>query len=383
MGRPGIELADVVRACGAALRGSTRLTADQRRALDDVARCRTAAAGGHVQRCGGCGHTRIAYNSCRNRHCPRCQAGASAAWVAREADHLLPVEYHHVVFTLPAEVHPVGLANPRVVYDALLGAAAEAIRVVAGKAKYLGAEVGLLLVLHTWGQTLSYHPHAHGIATGGGLAPDGHWRSCRPGFFLPVRVLSRAFRAAFLARLRAALGRGTLAGFTDVAGFDRWASGVGSKDWVVYSHPPFGGPEVVLKYLARYTHRVAIGNSRLVSLADGRVTFRYKDYADAGKPKVMTLDGVEFLRRWVRHVLPRGFVKVRHYGLLANRDRAGKLAVCRRALFALGRRVVGRVAEPAVRPDRCPVCGSEEWVVVDRFGPGDVRVRTAVCLDSS
>jgi hypothetical protein len=350
----------------------------------DVARCRTAALGGHVERCGSCAHTRIAYNSCRNRHCPKCCAARQAAWLSREAANLLPVEYHHVVFTLPAEVNPVGLLNPTAVYDALLGAAAEAIRDVAADPKHLGAEVGLLLVLHTWGQTLAYHPHVHGIATGGGRTPDGPWRSCRPGFFLPVRVLSRVFRGTFLTRLREAFTRGKLAGFADPAAFEAWAAPLRAREWVVYSKPPFGGPGQVLKYLARYTHRVAIGNSRLVKLDGERVTFTYKDYADAARVKVMALDGVEFLRRWVQHVLPRGFVKVRHYGLLANRGREAKLAACRRGLFAAGRPPAAAVAEPVVRPDPCPMCGAESWSIGERFGPvARVGFGTAVRLDSS
>jgi hypothetical protein len=355
----------------------------------DVGRCRTAALGGHVERCGGCAHTRIAYNSCRNRHCPKCCGSQQAAWLAREADHLLPVEYHHVVFTLPAEVNPVGLLNPTTVYDALLSAAAAAVRAVAADPKHLGAEVGLLLVLHTWGQTLSYHPHAHGVATGGGLTPDGRWRSCRPGFFLPVRVLSRVFRRQFLARMREAFVAGRVAGFAGRAAFEAWAGALAGRDWVVYSKPPFGGPARVLKYLARYTHRVAIGNSRLVGLDGGRVTFTYTDYADASKPKVMTLDGVEFLRRWVQHVLPRGFVKIRHYGLLANRGRAANLAACRRQLVAAGVRAVPPVeppVEPPAGPPVCPACGSGRWAVAGRFGPFEeppVGRAAGVVLDSS
>ena len=382
MERPTLELADVVRACGDTLPTRTRLTSDQRRALRDVARCRTAALGGHVERCDGCDHTRIAYNSCRNRHCPKCCATQQAAWLSREAENLLPVEYHHVVFTLPAEVNPIGLQNPVTVYDALMSAAAQTIRDVAANPKHLGAEVGLLLVLHTWGQTLSYHPHVHGIVTGGGLTPDDRWASCRPGFFLPVRVLSRLFRGKFLARMRDTFARGKLTGFEDVRAFESWVGRLQAKDWVVYSKPPFGGPAVVLKYLARYTHRVAIGNSRLVRFDGGRVTFAYKDYADASKSKEMTLEGVEFLRRWVQHVLPRGFVKIRHYGLLANRHRAAKLAACRRLLWASGVVAVACVPEPAVGPDPCPLCGAASWLVGDRFGPlSEVRCRGRV--DSS
>jgi hypothetical protein len=364
----------------------TRLTSEQRRALRDVERCRTAALGGHVERCGGCDHVRIAYNSCRNRHCPKCCAAQQAAWLSREAADLLPVEYHHVVFTLPAEVNPVGLLNPVAVYEALMSAAARAIRAVAADPKHLGAEVGLLLVLHTWGQTLCYHPHVHGIATGGGLTPDGRWRSCRPGFFLPVRVLGRVFRAAFLARMHEAFARGKLARFDNANAFAAWVRQLRAKDWVVYSKPPFGGPAQVLKYLARYVHRVPIGNSRLVKLEGMRVTFGYKDYADAAKTKEMTLEGVEFLRRWVTHVLPRGFVKIRHYGLLANRHRASRLAACRRLLWASGSVPVARVPEPDVRPDPCPVCGAEGWLIGERFGPigvGGVRCGSAVRADSS
>jgi len=362
----------------------TRLTADQRRALRDVERCRTAALGGHLERCAGCDHTRIAYNSCRNRHCPKCGATQRAAWLSREATNLLPVEYHHVVFTLPADVNAIGLQNPVTVYDALMCAAADTIREVAADPKHLGAEVGLLLVLHTWGQTLSYHPHVHGIATGGGLTPDGRWRSCRPGFFLPVRVLSRVFREKFLARMREAFAGGKLAGFDNASALAAWVSRLQSKEWVVYSKPPFGGPQQVLKYLARYTHRVAISNSRLVKLEGGRVTFTYKDYADAAKTKVMTLDGVEFLRRWTRHVLPRGFVKIRHYGLLANRHRAEKLTVCRRLLLAAGCGLPVCVAEPETRTDACPLCGRQAWVIGERFDPGaEPRCGTTMCVDSS
>jgi Putative transposase/Transposase zinc-binding domain len=382
MERPSLELGDVVRAAGPTLQTRTRLTSEQRRALRDVARCRTAALGGHVQRCGGCDHTRIAYNSCRNRHCPKCCATQQAAWLSREAANLLPVEYHHVVFTLPAQVNPIGLQNPVAVYDALMSAAAQTIREVAANPKHLGAEVGLLLVLHTWGQTLSYHPHVHGIATGGGLTPDGSWRSCRPGFFLPVRVLGRLFRGKFLACMRDTFARGKLAGFENLRAFESWVSQLQAKDWVVYSKPPFGGPALVLKYLARYTHRVAIGNSRLVKFEGVCVTFTYKDYADAAKTTSMTLDGVEFLRRWVQHVLPRGFVKIRHYGLLANRHRAEKLNACRRLLWGSGGVPVASVPEPDVRPDPCPVCGVERWLVGDRFGPlSEVRCHGRV--DSS
>jgi hypothetical protein len=311
-------------------------------------------------------------------------ASQQAAWLSREAENLLSVDYYHLVFTLPSEVNRIGLLNPSTVYNALMSAAAETIREVAANPKHLGAQVGLLLVLHTWGQTLSYHPHVHGIVTGGGLTPTGQWRSCRPGFFLPVRVLSRVFRGKFLARMREAFAAGKLVGFGDSVSFTSWCAGLQSKEWVVYSKAPFGGPQQVLRYLARYTHRVAIGNSRLVKLDDGRVTFTYKDYADAAKTKTMTLDGVEFLRRWVQHVLPRGFVKIRHYGLLANRVRESKLALCRRLLLALGLWVLLRVPEREVRPDPCPVCGVEAWAIGERVSPlGEMRCERRVRENSS
>jgi hypothetical protein len=384
MERPALELADVIRAGGGPDGPGVR-TANQRRALGDVLRCRTAALGGHVEQCVGCAQMRVAYNSCRNRHCPRCCASQQARWLSREAQNLLPVEYHHVVFTLPAEVNPVGLTNPVAVYEALLGAASEALRVVAADPKHLGAEVGVLLVLHTWGQTLSYHPHTHAVVTGGGLTPEGRWRACRPGFFLPVRVLSRVFRRLFLARMRDAFTGGKLIGFANADAFEGWVGALVAKDWVVYAKAPFGGPSVVLKYLARYTHRVAISNARLVKLESQRVTFTYKDYADASKSKELTLSAAEFVRRWVQHVLPRGFVKIRHYGLLANRHREAKLALCRRLLLAAGCGAVSWLPEPA-RVERCLVCGCEVWVVVERWGPGEPNgpvCRSVERMDSS
>lgn len=379
--RPALEVADVIREHGEAFLakwGST-LTAEQRRALDDLALCRTAALGGHVERCLDCGHERIAYNSCRNRHCPKCQALSRARWLEREAKLLLPVEYHHVVFTLPEEVAELALANPVVLYDALFQAAAATLRDVAANPKRLGAQLGVLLVLHTWGQSLHHHPHVHGVVTGGGLsctergvvAAQPCWRSCRPGFLLPVRVLSRVFRGKYLQRLRDAFTQGKLvlpgrlSHLAGASAFHTWLRPLYRKDWVVYSKPPFGGPEQVLKYLARYTHRVAISNARLLSLENGRVTFRYKDYADANRSKTMTLSAEEFLRRFVQHVLPRGFVKIRHYGLLANRQRDDKLTLCRRLLaaaqLAAGLTAVmaadNKEAVAPAQPQRCPQCG--------------------------
>jgi len=399
--RPALEVADVIRAHGDAFTtkyGST-LTAAQRRALRALARCRTAALGGHVQRCADCGHERIAYNSCRNRHCPKCQALARARWLQREAELLLPVEYHHVVFTLPAEIAALALANPRVCYDALFQAAAATLRAVAANPKRLGAQIGVLLVLHTWGQNLHHHPHVHGVVTGGGLSCNEqgdidlspHWRSCCPGFFLPVRVLSRVFRGKYLERLRQLHAQGKLifprrlAQRAEPNAFVAWLRPLYAKEWVVYAKRPFGGPAQVLKYLARYTHRVAISNHRLLKLDDGHVTFRYKDYAEAQRQKTMTLDAEEFLRRFVQHVLPKGFVKVRHYGLLANRQRADKLTLCRRLLAPAP---APANVEPPCAPDpapidpaavpHCPQCGGCRFLTFEL--PKEVQ---RSCADTS
>lgn len=372
--RPGLEVADVIRQHGDEFlqRYGSGLAVAQRQALRDLARCRTAALGGHVEHCLDCGHRRIAYNSCRNRHCPKCQALARAQWLDRQAEHLLPVEYYHVVFTLPPAVAALGLAHPGVIYDLLMRSAAATLRAVAANPKRLGAMVGVLMVLHTWGQNLHHHPHVHCVVTGGGLSCNERgdidvsptWRSCRPGFFLPECVLSRVFRGKFVDGLRAAVAAGTVA---EPAGGAAWWSALYARDWVVDSRRPFGGPAQVLKYLARYTHRVAISNARLLKLEEGRVTFRYKDYADNHRQKTMTLDAVEFLRRFVQHVLPKGFVKIRHYGLLANTQREARLTLCRRLLLTAGVAVL--VAGPAdtqasddatiapAQVRRCPHCG--------------------------
>jgi Putative transposase/Transposase zinc-binding domain len=368
-----IRLADIIREHGPTFLAhhGARLAWEQKKALRDVAACRTAALGGHVFRCVGCGHDRIAYNSCRNRHCPTCRASAPAAWLEAQAEHLLPVEYHHVVFTLPEQTHTVARLNPRTVYNALFRAAAETIQQVAADPRHLGAEVGLLLVLHTWGQNLHFHPHVHGVVTGGGLACDRagnvasppRWQSCRPGFFLPVRVLSAVFRGKFLALLREAFAAGKLAGFADAAEHARWEQGVQALPWVVYSKPPWGGPEVVLKYLALYTHRVALSERRLVGLGDGQVTFTAKDYRRDGKVMRITLSAEEFLRRWVQHVLPRGLVKVRYYGLLANRTRQTKIALCRRLLWpAVALRSLAAFTEETRAEEACPTCGCRRWL---------------------
>lgn len=380
--RLALEVADVIRQYGDAFldRYGSFLSGSQRKALRDLACCRTAALGGHVEHCLDCGHDRIAYNSCRNRHCPKCQALARACWLDQQAQHLLPVEYHHVVFTLPADLGELALANPAVLYDLLMRSAAATLREVAANPKRLGATVGVLMVLHTWGQNLHHHPHVHCVVTGGGLSCDSaakldaspRWVPCRPGFFLPVRVLSRLFRGKFLAGVRAALAAGTLilpgrlAALTDPDRLASWCSALYAKEWVVYAKRPFGGPAQVLKYLARYTHRVAISNARLLDLSDGRVSFRYKDYADAHKHKAMTLDAVEFLRRFVQHVLPPSFVKIRHYGLLANAQREARLAMCRRLLLVTAvppvRSSEDDVQVEPAQPRCCPNCGGTRLV---------------------
>jgi hypothetical protein len=399
--RPPLEVADVVRGGGATFvaRYGATLSAGQRRALADVAACRTAALGGHIHRCGACGHEAIAYNSCRNRHCPKCQGSRTAAWLQREAALLLPVAYSHVVFTLPPEVAQVVWQNQRWGYAALFQAAQQTLRAVAADPKHLGAQLGLLAVLHTWGQDLHYHPHLYVVASGGGLACDarGHarqpprWVACRPGFFLPVRVLSRVFRGKYLALLRQAQAAGqlrwygALADLAEPAAFAAWLPAQYRQDWVVYAKPPFGGPAQVVKYLARYTHRVALSNRRLVACDGREVTFTAKDYAAGGRPRLVRLGVEEFFRRWVQHVLPRGFVKIRHYGLLANRGRTERLALCRAllALWAVVQTVVGALGNggAAGGPARvgCPVCGSAAWRRVAEVAPaaGSVAAGTA------
>jgi hypothetical protein len=365
--------------------------------LRDLVACRTAALGGHVERCNHCGHQRIAYNSCRNRHCPKCQAGARAKWLDQRAAELLPVPYFHVVFTLPNQLGPLALQNRAVVYGILFQAAAATLLEVAADPKHLGAEIGVLAVLHTWGQNLMHHPHLHCVVTGGGLSPDGlQWVGSREKFFLPVRVLGRVFRGKFLHLLREALRKGSLAFSGELTAlqtprqFERLLDASVVKDWVVYAKPPFGGPEQVLKYLARYTHRVAISNRRLMRMDDGKVSFRWKDYAEGSTEKTMTLDAGEFIRRFLLHVLPSGFVKIRHYGFLSNRLRREKLAVARRLLGvkeepspspvaaedSLAVDDASATAVDAVRT--CPVCGQGAMVVVERLPKSLPIVRDSI-----
>lgn len=361
--RPALELADVVGRHGHRL--GEDLSGEQRRILRAIASCRTAALGGHVETCDQCQFRRIAYNSCRNRHCPKCQASACARWMDERAEELLPVEYFHVVFTLPDTFNALALGNKRIVYSVLFDAVAQTLSEVAANPKHLGARIGFIGILHTWGQNLCLHPHIHCVVPGGGLSPDGsRWIACKSGFFLPVRVLSKVFRGKFIDLLKRARIAGKLVGTQDDGDFTRLLNASVKHDWVVYAKPPFGGPEQVLKYLARYTHRIAISNRRLASIDDQNVTFNWKDYAHGNRTRTLTLDGKEFLRRFLLHAVPSGFMRIRHFGLLANRMRAQNLATCRRLLpvpadnpadpgpASLASPTLTRVADHAC----CPAC---------------------------
>ncbi len=379
------EVADVLRSYGSKYEEVYGTSAQQRRVLRDLVLCRTRALGGHKSRCDHCGHEEIAYNSCRNRHCPKCQAMARVEWLAARERDLLPVPYFHVVFTLPEALGPLALQNPRRVYGMLFRAVAETLLTLARDPQHLGAEIGFLAVLHTWGQSLQLHPHVHCVVPGGGLAPDGsRWIECKPDFFLPVRVLSRLFRNKFLAFLRDAFEHGKLAchgELRDLAqphNWSRFLAALRQRDWVVYAKPPFGGPLQVLKYLARYTHRVAISNQRLVAFEDGRVTFRWKDYAHENQERIMTLDALEFIRRFLLHTLPRGFQRLRHFGFLANRVRVEKLSRCRMLLGQTeasqpepGEEPPPTAALPAPQETEqtCPACKTGRMRFVEHIEP--------------
>ena len=341
--RPSLEVADVFRAHGPSYRltQAGHLSLGQLKVMSAIESCRTAELGGHVERCEDCAHVQVAYNSCRNRHCPRCQGAAAKRWLEARKAELLPVAYYHVVFTVPAEVADIAYQNKAVVYDILLKAASQTLLTIAADPRHLGARLGLTAVLHTWGSALTHHPHVHCIVPGGGLSLDGQsWVSCRPRFFLPVRVLSRLFRRLFLDRLAASHAEGRLAFFGDLVGLaDRAAftarlAPLRRREWVVYAKRPFAGPGAVLAYLSRYTHRVAISSSRLVSLDARGVAFRYKDYRRNGPERrtCMTLSAAEFMRRFLIHVLPGGFHRIRHFGLFANTGRAANLAKLRALL---------------------------------------------------
>ena len=377
MGRPALEVANIFRAHGPAWRQAQHghLSLGQLKVMSAIEQCRSAALGGHVLRCDACAQMQIAYNSCRNRHCPKCQARAARRWLeARQAD-LLPVDYYHLVFTLPAPISAIAYYNKAVIYDLLFAVAAETLRTIAADPKHLGAQVGVTLVLHTWGSALTHHPHVHGIVPGGGLAADGErWVACRPGFFLPVRVLSRLFRRRFLEELAAAHDSGRLQFFgedarlADMQAFALWLAPLRQCEWVVYAKRPFAGPAAVLGYLSRYTHRVAISNRRLLAFHDGSVTFRWKDYRRTGKTryKAMTLAVDEFMRRFLLHVLPSGFHRIRHYGLLANAGRRAQLAQARELLHVVPATLEPAAAAPVaiIAPTFvCPHCGAAMNIV--------------------
>ncbi len=386
MSRPAIELADIFRRHGPAWRNvnAGQVSLAQLKVMSAIESCRTAALGGHVERCEDCAHVRIAYNSCRNRHCPKCQAVAAREWLVDREAELLPVPYYHLVFTLPAAIGDIAYQNKAAVYDILFKAAAETLITIAADPKHLGARIGLTAVLHTWGSALTHHPHVHIIVPGGGISPDGQrWIACRPGFFLPVRVLSRLFRRLFLEQLTAAYHAGRLqffgnqAALADPKAFKDHLAPLRRTEWVVYAKRPFGGPEAVLAYLSRYTHRVAIANSRLIAFNDAGVTFKWKDYRakEQQRGKVMTLAVDEFIRRFLIHVLPSGFHRIRHYGLFANGGRAENIARARQLLH---------VPEPPRQPADtgcaddgepqpssypCPCCGGR-MIVIETFERG-------------
>lgn len=377
MSRPTLEVADIFRRHGEAWRkaNARHVSLEQLRVMSAIEACRTAALGGHVERCEDCAHTRVAYNSCRNRHCPKCQGRAAAEWlIAREAE-LLPVPYFHIVFTLPAALGAIAYQNKAAVYGLLFTAAAEALTTIAADPKHLGAAIGVTAVLHTWGQNLDHHPHVHCIVPGGGISLDrSRWVRCRPGFFLPVRVLSRLFRRLFLDGLAALHAARKLQFFGDLASlgtasaFRSCLTPLRKTEWVVYAKRPFAGPAQVLAYLARYTHRVAIGNSRLISASADEVQFRWKDYRQPDKHKVMSLATGEFIRRFLMHTLPDGFHRIRYYGFAANGHRSEKLALCRRLLDITPTADEADDIDPgndaAALP--CPCCGGR-MIIIERF----------------
>jgi len=384
MFRPALEVADIFRDHGAAWRSANagHVSLEQLKVMSAIERCRTAALGGHVARCEDCAHTVIAYNSCRNRHCPKCQGAAASQWLAEREAELLSVPYFHVVFTLPAPIADIAYQNKAVVYDLLFKAAADTMLTIAADPKRLGARIGITAVLHTWGSAMTHHPHLHMIVPGGGLALDGKkWLACRPGFFLPVRVLSRLFRRLFLKMLASAHAAGRLAFFGDhatlanAAAFTAFVKSLRKAEWVVYAKKPFGGPQAVLAYLARYTHRVAIANSRLISADQAGVTFKWKDYRIEGpsRYKTMTLPTHEFIRRFLIHVLPKGLHRIRHYGLFANgKNRAANIARARQ-LLAMPQCIAQHNLNPAAESDQlralptpCPCCGGR-MIIIETF----------------
>jgi hypothetical protein len=386
MSRPLLEVADLIRSAGTAFieRNRKWIRWTHIKVLLAIARCRTAALGGHIDECTRCGHrATISYNSCRNRHCPKCQTGARERWIEARRSELLPSPYVHVVFTLPPQLAALALQNKKVIYGLLLRASAETLLEVARNPKHLGGEIGFFSVLHTWNQKLQLHPHVHCVVPAGGLSLDHtRWIRSRPRFFLPIQVLRRVFRGKFVAALKSAFQRGQLHLSGDLALlaqpkiFASWLRPLFRKDWIVYSKPPFGGPEYVLHYLGRYTHRVAISNHRLVSLANGQVTFRWRDSADHNQKKLMTLSLDEFLRRFLLHLLPKGFVRIRHFGFLANRRRSTLLPLC---FATLGTVPVPMEPETTAQESdplwRCPNCGGP-MAVIERLTAAQIQLRS-------
>jgi len=379
-----LEVADIFRLHGPAYCQAHGMPLRQLRAMRAIETCRTAELGGHVDECDHCGRLRISYNSCRNRHCPKCQGLDKERWLETRKRDILPTHYFHTVFTLPEGLRPLSMRNQKVGYGVLFRAASESLKELTGDPKYLGAEVGFIAVLHTWSQTLMDHPHLHCIVTGGGLSPEGkRWTPCKGEFFLPLKVLSRLFRGKFLAYLKEAYEKGKLifpgkiAHLKDKSAFKALLRKLYKQEWVVYCKAPFGSAEKVMDYLGRYTHRVAISNDRLVILEGGQVTFRYRDRNDQDKVKLMSLDASEFIRRFLLHILPDGFMKIRHYGLLSNRNRKRKLALCRRVL-GVPERQDSTKREPwqdlltritGVDPRICPYCGKGKMQLKEVLNP--------------
>jgi len=401
MSRPALEVADIFRDHGSAWRRANagHVSLDQMKVMSAIERCRTAALGGHVARCQDCPYTVIAYNSCRNRHCPKCQGAAAREWLAARQADLLPVAYFHVVFTLPAAISDIAYHNKAVIYDILFTASAETMTAIAADPKHLGARIGITSVLHTWGSALTHHPHVHMIVPGGGIAADGStWISSRPDFLVHVKVLARLFRGKFLAMLIDAHSDGRLKffnthiGLADMRTFKKFLAPMRRSKWVVYCKQPFAGPEQVLRYLSRYTHRVAISNRRLVAADDGSVSFRWKDYRieGPGRWKTMTLMPHEFIRRFLMHVLPKGFHRIRHYGLLASGHRAANLARARELLAMPAPSKPPETPqapiadEPCMLPRPCPGCGGRMFII-ETFARGcqPKHTPTTIRIDTS
>jgi Putative transposase/Transposase zinc-binding domain len=392
MSRPPLEVADLIRSAGATFieRNRQWIRWKHVKVFLAIARCRTAALGGHVDQCTSCGHrATISYNSCRNRHCPKCQTAARDRWIAARQKELLPTRYVHVVFTLPASLVPLTLQNKKFIYDLLLRASAETLLEVARDPRHLGAEIGFFSVLHTWNQKLRLHPHVHCVIPAGGLSLDHtHWIKSRSRFFLSIKVLRRVFRGKFHQALKRAFENGQLSFHGDLKllaqpkTFAAWLRPLFRKDWVVYAKPPFGGPEYVLQYLGRYTHRVAISNHRLVSFAEEKVTFRWRDSAHNNEQKLLTVSLDEFLRRFLLHLLPKGFVRIRNFGFLANRRRVAFLPLCFHLLDAAQEPQVDQNAADSNGLWRCPKCGGP-MVVVERFTAAQIQLRSPPLLTSA